>query len=158
MQQKPFAEITVQQVLDEAKIGRSTFYEHYRDKDDLFLSDADEFFAMVAHRFSKEKDKSGRVLPVRELFQHVAEVRDFYAALIASGRIEQVMGLAQEHFARAIESHWKRAQRGSAAKQRAEAIALAAALVGMLRWWMEARMPCSAAEMDEVFHALVGRG
>src|SRR5947209_15819505 len=53
MRQKPFAEITVQNVLDEAGIGRSTFYEHYRGKEDLFLSDIDEFFERVASRFSR---------------------------------------------------------------------------------------------------------
>jgi len=36
---KNFDEITVQEVLDHAGVGRSTFYAHYSDKDDLFLSD-----------------------------------------------------------------------------------------------------------------------
>ena len=39
IQEKPFKTITVQRILDRAHIGRSTFYVHYRDKDDLFLSD-----------------------------------------------------------------------------------------------------------------------
>ncbi len=36
IQEKPFDEITVQDVLDRACVGRTTFYTHYRDKDDLF--------------------------------------------------------------------------------------------------------------------------
>ncbi|HZU30259.1 MAG TPA: TetR/AcrR family transcriptional regulator, partial [Candidatus Angelobacter sp.] len=48
MQEKPFEEITVQHVLDRAGVGRSTFYAHYSDKNDLFLSDADEFMGMMA--------------------------------------------------------------------------------------------------------------
>ena len=32
-------------MLDRAGISHSTFYEHYRDKNDLFLSDVDEFSA-----------------------------------------------------------------------------------------------------------------
>ena len=36
MQEKTFVEITVQEVLYRADVGRSTFYAHYRDKDDLF--------------------------------------------------------------------------------------------------------------------------
>jgi len=43
MQQRPFDSITVQDVLDRANVGRSTFYSHYSDKDDLLMSDADEF-------------------------------------------------------------------------------------------------------------------
>jgi AcrR family transcriptional regulator len=36
--EKPIDEVTVQQVLNRAGVGRSTFYLHFRDKDDLFLS------------------------------------------------------------------------------------------------------------------------
>jgi AcrR family transcriptional regulator len=43
MQEKAFETITVQEVLDRAGIGRSTFYAHYRDKNDLFLSDLEDF-------------------------------------------------------------------------------------------------------------------
>src|SRR5580700_5991169 len=39
MHEKPFRDIKVQHVLDRAGVGRSTFYTHFRDKDDLFLSD-----------------------------------------------------------------------------------------------------------------------
>ena len=44
MQEMPFESITVQQILDRAEIGRSTFYSHYLDKNDLFLSDMEDFF------------------------------------------------------------------------------------------------------------------
>ncbi len=37
MQEKSIDKITVQEVLDRATVGRSTFYVHYRDRDDLFL-------------------------------------------------------------------------------------------------------------------------
>jgi AcrR family transcriptional regulator len=43
MQEKPFETITVQDVLDRAHVGRSTFYSHYSDKDDLLMSDVDDF-------------------------------------------------------------------------------------------------------------------
>jgi len=43
MHEKNFDDITVQNVLDRAGVGRSTFYVHYRDKEDLFLSDVEDF-------------------------------------------------------------------------------------------------------------------
>ena len=36
--ERPIDKVTVQQVLDRAKVGRSTFYLHFRDKNDLLLS------------------------------------------------------------------------------------------------------------------------
>ena len=46
MIEKSYDEITVQQVLERAKVGRSTFYTHYVDKNDLFMSDVDDFWTM----------------------------------------------------------------------------------------------------------------
>lgn len=36
--EKPYASIVVKEILDRANVGRSTFYTHFRDKDDLLES------------------------------------------------------------------------------------------------------------------------
>src|SRR5713226_4917038 len=78
MHEKPFETITVQHVLDRAGIGRSTFYTHYRDKEDLFMSDVEEFWEGMSTLISRRGEASDRVAPVTELFAHVAEAREFY--------------------------------------------------------------------------------
>src|SRR5258708_38262747 len=93
MQERPFNSITVQDVLDRAEVSRSTFYTHFRDKNDLFLSDAEEFFEMMATALTRLGDKSERVAPVQELFAHIRAVRPFYDALIASGRKQVLLEL-----------------------------------------------------------------
>src|SRR5438105_3017412 len=103
MQEKPFDAITVQDVLDRAGVSRSTFYVHYRNKDDLFLSDADEFLEAMATVLSRCEDTSERVAPVREFFAHVAQRERLYTALSEAGRIHDFLELAQGHFARGIE-------------------------------------------------------
>src|SRR5690348_6127299 len=70
MHEKPFDSITVQEVLDRAAVGRSTFYSHFRDKDDLFLSDVEHFFELVSTMLTRCNDASNRVAPVCELFSH----------------------------------------------------------------------------------------
>ena len=160
LQEKPFDTITVQHVLDRAGVGRSTFYTHYRGKEDLFLSDCDEFFEAMATALSRRRDPSERVAPVRELFSHVAEMRTFYSALVASGRIHDVLDLAQAHFARGIQGRLgpRRRSGASAPGRAALAHALAGALVSLLSWWIDHAAAGSPAAMDELYHRLVWNG
>src|SRR6266702_1282500 len=38
IREKPYDEIVVKEILDRANVGRSTFYTHFRDKDELLAS------------------------------------------------------------------------------------------------------------------------
>ena len=176
MQEQPFESITVQHVLDRAGIGRSTFYSHYRDKDDLFFSDVDDFWERAASSLWRLDEHSTRVAPVRELLAHVADVRDFYNALVASGRVHDVMELGEGHFARSIEQRLAQIHRAAvpapgaanakpAGPVSAEDIsrkvlaqALAGALFSLLRWWIVHDKPVLAERMDTLYHQLVWTG
>jgi AcrR family transcriptional regulator len=161
MQEKPFDAITVQDVLARAGVGRSTFYAHFRDKDDLFLSDADEFLEAIATALSKSKDASERVAPVREFFAHVGEARWLYLSLIESGKIHDFLELAQGHFARGIEQRLAELPRSRAidSKSRAaHAHALTGALLALLTWWLDHDMTTPPEQLDTMFHQLVWSG
>jgi len=53
--EKRFDDITVQDVIDRADVGRSTFYSHFRDKEDLFQKDWERFLDMFAGAINWEK-------------------------------------------------------------------------------------------------------
>ena len=159
--EKPFDQIKVQDVLDRAGVSRSTFYAHFRDKTDLFLSDSDEFLEGMAMALSRFGCKSERVAPVQELFAHIAEVRPFYSALIESGKINDVWELGREHFARGIAERLAQIpkSRGMSPEHRAAiAQGLAGSLVSLLTWWVQHGMRPSPEEMDKLFHKLVWAG
>jgi AcrR family transcriptional regulator len=160
MREKAFDTITVQHVLDRAGVSRSTFYTHYGDKNDLFLSDADEFLEGMATVLSRTQDSSNRVAAVRELFAHVADERKLYAALVASGWIHEFLELAQGHFARGIERRLADIPgvRLSAAEHRPVAQGLAGAMLSLLLWWIKGKMPASPAHMDDLYHRMVWTG
>src|SRR5712664_2966985 len=85
MQEKSINKITVQEVLDRATVGRSTFYLHYRDKDDLLLCVLEDGMEMWSTALTRKKEKSLRVAAAMEFFAHAASGKKIYRALIDSG-------------------------------------------------------------------------
>ena len=161
MQEKPFDTITVQEVLDRAHVSRSTFYSHYSDKDDLLMSDAEEFFEAISMALSAHGDTSDRVFPVQEFFTHLSDVQPFFKALVKSGKYQENMELARGHFARGIErrlSELPRAQSIPPNQLPAIAFTHAGALLSLLTWWLDRGMRESPAEMDELFHRMIWNG
>jgi len=161
IQEKPFDTITVQQVLDRAGVGRSTFYSHFRDKDDLFLSDAEDFLSQAATCLSRRRDPSNRVAPVREFFTHVGEMRTLHAALVAAGKVRDFVELGQGHFARGIDrrlSELPMSRTMERMPRAAMAHAFAGALFSLLEWWLAHPSVITPAEADELFHRMVWSG
>src|SRR5438067_959504 len=135
VKEKGFDAVTVQDVLDRAQVGRSTFYEHYRDKDDLFFSDLEQFLESMGSVIDRSGEQSRRVMPVRELFSHIAGARQLYDAMVASGRIDDFTALAEGCFARAIEARLQKLAPGLD-EPRLRAVALSGALLSLLRQWL----------------------
>lgn len=81
---KDFSSITVQEILEEALINRSTFYAHYTDKYDLARcmcqAMQQEFEQMVQKRFSLE-EPTQIVKSIENVYQDVYEKREVYSRL-----------------------------------------------------------------------------
>lgn len=161
MLDREFADITVQDVLDRAGVGRSTFYAHFRSKDDLLLSDAERFLGLLERHLEQTAGANGRVAPLGELAAHVAEYADFAAAIERSAQRDALWELFVGHFARIIERRLSRlaphAEREALPREMSARL-FAAAAISLLRWWMERGQPMSASELDTRFHAMVWRG
>jgi AcrR family transcriptional regulator len=159
--EKPIEEVTVQEVLNRAGVGRSTFYLHFRDKNDLLLSQLERFGEHMSTLLSVQKEKSLRVAPVAEMFDHVEQQRKLYCILRDAGRLTDFFDLAQGYFARGIEQRLidsGRLSKLSKLELAARANALAGSLLSLLRWWMDRIEKEPAAKMDEMFHRMVWNG
>ncbi len=161
IQEKPINDVTVQDVLDRAQVGRSTFYLHYRDKDDLLVSQLEMFLEHMSTVLSKQKEKSYRVAPVAEMFAHIGNQNKLYRVLSDSGHLKEFFELAEGCFARGIEQRLKESGRLAKVPQRelaARASALSGSLLSLLRWWLDRGEKESPQAMDEMFHRMVWTG
>jgi len=161
VREKPFDSITVQDVIDRAGVGRSTFYTHFRDKSDLFLTDVDEFLEVFATGLSRRAEASDRLAPVREFFEHVGQNRHLRTRLVEAGIIHDFMELARGHFARGIERRLGEVPRGGSISPERRAVvahALAGSMLSLMSWWLDRDQPSSPQEMDDLFHAMAWSG
>jgi AcrR family transcriptional regulator len=159
--EKAIERVTVQDVLDRASVGRSTFYLHFRDKNDLLLSQLEIFLEKMSTDLSVRKEKSDRVVPVAELFTHIENQKELYQILAKAGRLNDFFDLAEGYFARGIEHRLKDSKRCPnipQAELAARTSALAGGLLSLLRWWLEHGAKEPPREMDQLFHRMVWNG
>jgi AcrR family transcriptional regulator len=159
MHEKKFDDITVQQVLDRAGVGRATFYAHYRDKEDLFMSDVEDFFALFSSALKRHNANPRRLAPVCEFFSHVREAREFYASVKAAGKVNDVQALGRGFFARSIEERLQAAGvQADPVQLAAQANALAGSMFSLLDWWIDKGMKGDPKELDDLFHRMAWKG
>jgi AcrR family transcriptional regulator len=161
IQERPINDVTVQDILDRSSVGRSTFYLHYRDKDDLLVDQLEFFLESMSTMLSKRKEKSTRVAPVEEMFAHIGQENKLYRVLSDSGHLKEFFDLAEGHFARGIEQRLTESGRlGDIPKRElaARASALAGSLLSLLRWWLDRGEKETPRAMDEMFHRMVWNG
>lgn len=84
---KGYEAVTVQDIIDEADVGRSTFYAHYTGKDDLLRKSFEQLRALLV---DEQRDSADQVrskdalLFSRAVFEHACEYRHAYRALVGS--------------------------------------------------------------------------
>jgi AcrR family transcriptional regulator len=95
IREKPIDNVTVQEILDRAAVGLSTFYLHFRDKNDLLLSQLEKFLETMSTVLEIRNEQSRRVVPVEEMFAHIGSQKKIYRALADSGRLQDFFDLAR---------------------------------------------------------------
>jgi AcrR family transcriptional regulator len=101
--EKRFDDITVQNVIDRADVGRSTFYTHFRDKEDLLRQDWERFLDAFSDHFTWEKAGNDSFVPVAHLFHHLREAQSFYKGLVRSRKTESLFKRGSTYLSTKIE-------------------------------------------------------
>ena len=92
IREKDYYDITIQDLLEEASISRSTFYSHYKTKDELLLSISNHLFEHVfsktlqeekTHDFSKDLILNYRHL-IEHSFYHGRDEREWFEGILSN--------------------------------------------------------------------------
>jgi AcrR family transcriptional regulator len=155
--EKPYDEILVQDILDRAGIGRTTFYAHYFDKEDVLNTIVEQELERLSRQITHAAARH-RVFPSLELFEHAyhSENQQF-RALMRSRAGEFLWEALQTALSQAIEP----ALCTLFAKKRSPSIPvsvvseyLTGAFLTLLKWWVEASMPYPPEQMEHIFQQL----
>ena len=158
VEEKRFDDITVQDVIDRADVGRSTFYSHFRDKEDLFQKDWERFLDMLAQQIDWDQAGQASFIPVVFLFRHLQEVQTFYKGLVRSRMTDSIFKSGVSYLSRQIETALTVRLRDKPTPTIPIPILshyLASELFTLLQWWLDQKMPYPPERMDEIFHELV---
>ncbi|GHO99895.1 TetR family transcriptional regulator [Reticulibacter mediterranei] len=148
--------ITVQDILDRAGIGRSTFYTHFFDKEDVLSSIAEQMLEMFRQQLSQRKE-GGTIVPVLEMFEHVQQHEQYFRAMSRGHTGEVFWEAAQIALSKTIEQALSTVYAENASPAISWAVIaqyLTGSLLTLLKWWLKAEMPYSPEQMEKIFQQL----
>jgi AcrR family transcriptional regulator len=161
MQEKSFNKITIQEIIDRANVGRSTFYSHYETKEDLLLCSTEHLLEALNQYIMEYLDMDegrSRLLPVGELFDHIRENSKIMKGLMRAESSEIFFDKIQSNWNIKMEDYVK----ARLPKDYEPAVPIviltnhiANTLINLLKWWINNRMPYTSEQMDRYFQELV---
>lgn len=183
--EKGYETVSIREILERANVGRSTFYAHFQDKDQLLhsiLDRLDELFeqhkkqisaAAKNLRNSDSTEVAQGISPTLSLFQFVRQHHRFFKAMLGNRGygifakpvydyvFAHVHGLfttpAQAEAVAHLHGPFKMPgfnEKYDSLQTEIAAHYFVSALVGVLVWWVEKDMPCTAEEVDKLFRQL----
>ena len=162
--EKKYESITVQEILDRADVGRSTFYTHFQGKDELLVSGFENVKNLLQ---SAQATGSGSVGKTYEriigfslaMFEHANEYRAVNRALLGSNAEAIVRRQIHAALAGVISQEVRREmQEGKRANYPVSAELLTHFLVStyisVLTWWLKSRNPVPPEDINAAYRHL----
>ncbi len=145
--------VNVQDICERADVGRSTFYTHFADKEDLLAGGLDDLGEGLRH--APATSEPGHPLPLtRALLEHAWENHRLFRALVGKRSGEPVLRRFRELLLGLVREDLS--TRGPAGPRfEATTQFVAGGLAQLLGFWLDARSPIPLAEMEAELLSLV---
>jgi AcrR family transcriptional regulator len=164
IREKAYDAISVGEILDRANVGRSTFYMHFRDKDDLLVSSMHDMLRAV--RSGAPPASASRqerlIWFSRPIFEHIHQHRRASEARMGARGRAIVHDYLRRVLVELITDELERRSRGGRSGRMANAMPtallvqhVASTFVLVLNWWVESKSRLAANEVDDLFRALI---
>lgn len=162
--EKGYEAVTVQDILDRANLGRSTFYAHFHDKGELLFSG---FLELMTEFEAGHKDTLSMKTPSGHddlslaLFRHVEERRDLFKAMLGKHSGEMAVKQAHKYLTTYMRRHLKATmpdEKKAAVPLEVTTHFLVSSFLSLLIWWLDHNRPYTADEMDGIYKQLTWPG
>ncbi len=147
--ERGYDQITVGDIADAANVGRSTFYAHFTDKDDLLRHGISYLSAMLKEPPDKETGPLGFS---RFLTEHLKDQKKLQRALMQSSAGPIIIESLREAICDALRRAL-RTERGKAPDE-IEVQFVAGAYLAVVMWWLDRGAKETPAAIDERFRRL----
>lgn len=157
--EKRYDKITVQDIIDRANVGRSTFYAHFLDKEDLLSKGMRRFGEDFGEhvRLSEHRNETEHVLHSLVFFQHAYENRDHYRAMFDGGGRQFLLETGRQHITADIKAHLDRqVEEGNRLPVPLDVAThyFAGAMMSVLVWWVDSEMTVPPEEINAMFQSM----
>jgi len=146
MQEKQYNKITIQDIIDRANVGRSTFYSHFDTKDELLFHCLEHLMEMLNQyiiSYIKMDGEKPRLIPVVELFEHIKENSRVMKGLMKADHADLFFEKVQGYWNIKIEEYLCTKLLGNREPKVPLAILtnhISSTLINLLIWWISNKM------------------
>jgi AcrR family transcriptional regulator len=156
MLERAYDDISIEDICDRADIGRSTFYAHFKDKDDVFIRHTVVFARALGQELRWDIDR-GYGFPVRHFLEHARQMRGLFDSLARARKSTFIITVIQNNFAEVFEERIGELRAGAKGSIPAAILSqhLASTLMTLLSWWMNHHEPFDTQEMEKQWEHLV---
>ncbi|MEE3452874.1 TetR/AcrR family transcriptional regulator [Dialister sp.] len=163
LSEEPYSKITIQEIIDRANIGRSTFYAHFETKDSLLAEMCRELFDHIIEGVLNDNMPSDpHFAPgVRDpvfchLLQHIKANTNHVHDLLVSESSDIFMRYFKMALTKLISSYVLTDKEPACDVPRPFLLNhITGAFVEMVQWWVRRDMKESPEELDRYFQAVI---
>jgi AcrR family transcriptional regulator len=170
--EKGYDSITIEEITDRADVGRTTFYLHYKDKEELLLECingaidemVEEIISIPLSAWRLAPSEDSEILspdnPILKIFVYVADNADLYRSIMRVTGSGETQNRVREIIAHAVSEFLL-----DRAKQKAIILNptvplevfsnyFAGSLMSLVTWWLEVDMPYKPEKMTSMFQKM----